>query len=88
MMTLALLKIFTRTGTGILAFKNPYPISLENNQKILSVSGDVDETAHIFFQTLHQLDSLKLDRIIAERVPNVGIGITINEWLEKAPVKK
>lgn len=82
-----LLKIFPRTGTGILAFKNLSPLIAEKNQEVLSSSGNLDEAAHNFYKALHQLDSLKLDRIIAERVPNVGIGIAINDRLERASSK-
>lgn len=83
----ALLKIFPQAGTGILAFKPPSLLIAEKNQEILSASGNVDEAAHNLYKSLHQLDSLKLDRIIAERVPNVGIGIAINDRLERASAK-
>lgn len=82
-----LLKIFPRNGTGILAFKNLSPVIAEKNQKVLSASGNLDEAAHNLYKALHQLDNLKLDRIIAERVPNVGIGIAINDRLERASSK-
>lgn len=82
-----LLRIFPRHGTGILAFKNLSPVIAEKNQKVLSASGNLDEAAQNLYKALHQLDNLKLDRIIAERVPNVGIGIAINDRLERASSK-
>lgn len=48
------------------------------------MSGNLDEVAHNLYKALHRLDSLGLERIIAERVPNIGIGIAINDRLEKA----
>jgi len=83
----ALLKIFPETGTGILAFRNPYPFIPVDNQEVLSLTGNLDEAAHNFYKAMHRLDSLNLERIIAERVPNVGIGIAINDRLEKASNK-
>jgi L-threonylcarbamoyladenylate synthase len=82
-----LLKTVSHNGTGILAFKNPCSFISENNQEILSASGNLDEAARNLYRALHRLDSLKLDRIIAERVPNVGIGIAINDRLERATYK-
>jgi len=83
----ALLKIFPETGTGILAFRNPYPFIPVDNQEVLSLTGNLDEAAHNLYKAMHRLDSLNLERIIAERVPNVGIGIAINDRLEKASNK-
>ncbi len=80
----ALLKIVSCVGTAILSFKNQYSFIPENNQEILSETGNLDEAAHNLYQALHRLDNLKLDRIIAERVPDVGIGIAINDRLERA----
>jgi len=82
-----LLEIYPRAGTGILAFKNLYPFIPDDNQQVLSASGNLDEAAHNLYKALHRLDNLKLDRIIAERVPNVGIGIAINDRLERASNK-
>lgn len=83
----ALLKTVSHSGTGILAFKNLYPGIAEKNQGVLSASGNLDEAAHNLYKALHRLDSLKLERIIAERVPDVGIGIAINDRLERAANK-
>jgi len=83
----ALLKTFPQTGTGILAFKNTYHCILENHQEVLSVSGNLAEAAHNLYRAMHRLDSLKLERIIAERVPNIGIGIAINDRLKRASNK-
>lgn len=90
----ALLKTLPHSGTGILAFKNPYvTLSLlkglipEINQEILSPTGNLDEAAHNLYKALHRLDSLKLERIVAERIPYIGIGIAINDRLERAANK-
>lgn len=80
----ALLKTYPNTGIGILAFKHSSSLIAENNQVILSSSGNLDEAAHNLYKALHHLDNLKLERIIAERVPDIGIGIAINDRLERA----
>lgn len=80
----ALLKTVPCFGTGILSFKNAHSFIPENNQEILSETGNLDKAAHNLYQALHRLDSLKLERIIAERVPDIGIGIAINDRLERA----
>ena len=80
----SLLKSVPCINTAILSFKNPYSFIPETNQEILSETGNLDEAAHNLYKALHQLDSLKLEKIIAERVPNVGIGIAINDRLERA----
>jgi len=85
----ALLKTLPRSGTGILSFKNLYPFILipENRQEILSYTGNLEEAAHNLYKALHRLDSLGLERIIAESVPNTGLGIAINDRLSRSTQK-
>ena len=58
------------------------------NQEVLSVSGDIEEAAHNLYSAMHRLDALNLKKILAERVPNIGIGVAINDKLERASFKK
>lgn len=58
-----------------------YPIDA---QHILSPSGDMREAAKNVYAAMHQLDGLNLDVIIAEHLPNNGIGQSINDRLERA----
>lgn len=83
----ASLKTVPHDGTGIIAFRNLSPLISEDNQEVLSPTGNLEEAAHNLYKALHRLDSLKLERIIAERVPDVGIGIAINDRLERAASK-
>jgi len=85
----ALPKTLPRSGTGILSFKNLYPFILipENRQEILSYTGNLEEAAHNLYKALHRLDSLGLERIIAESVPNTGLGIAINDRLSRSTQK-
>jgi L-threonylcarbamoyladenylate synthase len=50
----------------------------------LSERGDLREAAANFFRMLRELDAEKLDLIVAERVPEEGIGAAINDRLQRA----
>jgi L-threonylcarbamoyladenylate synthase len=50
----------------------------------LSATGDLREAATNLFQMLRELDAANLDLIVAEKVPEEGIGVAINERLERA----
>ena len=53
-------------------------------QKHLSSNNSLKEAATNLYATLIELDSLGLDVIIAEYMPNQGLGNTINDRLERA----
>ncbi|CAN5187198.1 L-threonylcarbamoyladenylate synthase [soil metagenome] len=69
---------------GVLAFMNPLPEVPEDQQRILSPSGDLAEAAANVFAYLRELDKLELDFIITELVPNEGIGRAVNDRLSRA----
>ena len=50
----------------------------------LSAAGDLREAATNLFRMLRELDSAKLDLIVAELVPEEGIGAAINDRLRRA----
>jgi len=52
--------------------------------EVLSASGDLKEAASKLYSTLHKLDRLNLDMIVAQRFPSVGLGASINDRLERA----
>ena len=68
---------------GVLIFKS----SLKNKnitEKVLSINGSMQEAASKLYDALHQLDSLQLEVIIAERFPDEGLGKSINDRLQRA----
>lgn len=69
---------------GALKFTGTADTSCFEHIEILSLSGDLQEAAANLYQALHTLDSLNLDMIIAERVPDIGLGKTINDRLQRA----
>lgn len=72
---------------GLLTFKNTFPITSRRKQIALSPKGDLAEAAKNLYEALHKLDSMHLDLIIAEYVPDEGIGIAINDRLIRAAHK-
>ncbi|TLV02647.1 L-threonylcarbamoyladenylate synthase [Dyadobacter luticola] len=56
------------------------------NQRVLSPSGDLREAAHHLFAYLRELDSLPIDNIYAEFAPATGLGLAINDRLQRASV--
>jgi L-threonylcarbamoyladenylate synthase len=67
---------------GILSFKG-FP-GISENQLILSRSGDLQEAARNLFAMLRMLDSMQIDIVLAEEVPNTGLGKAINDRLRRA----
>ena len=60
-----------------------YNLSIQR-QFVLSGTGDVVEAARNFYKAMHFLDELRMDTIIAEKLPNIGVGIALNDRLEMA----
>ena len=83
-----LLKSFEGKKIGLLLFKNQLQNKSIIHQEILSKSGDFTEAAKNLYAAMHRLDQSKLDVIIAERVPDEGLGKTINDKLERATKKE
>ena len=67
---------------GVLSFKDTY--SNVDFQVTLSIQGNLEEAASQLYTSLHELDSKGLDLIIAEYFPNIGLGKSINDRLERA----
>lgn len=53
-------------------------------QKVLSKKGDLKEAAQRLYATMHELDHAELDVILIERMPDSGLGVSINDRLERA----
>lgn len=72
---------------GILAINKTSKHEAIVFQIILSESTDLQEAASKLYDALHQLDKQDLDLIIAERFPDVGLGKSINDRLQRATVR-
>ena len=69
---------------GILSFQNNVTGISSDFHLILSSSGDLNEAARNLFFMLRQFDNMNIDIVLAEEVPNVGLGRAINDRLRRA----
>jgi L-threonylcarbamoyladenylate synthase len=53
----------------------------------LSQNGNLEEAAKNLYASMHRLDHQNLDLIIAQKMPAVGMGVAINDKLERAATK-
>ncbi|MDX5422956.1 MAG: Sua5/YciO/YrdC/YwlC family protein, partial [Hymenobacteraceae bacterium] len=75
------------SDTGVISFQRLHPEVPESHQVVLSATGNLQEAASRLYDALHYLDGLNLSRIVAEKLPEHGLGMTINERLKKAAGK-
>jgi L-threonylcarbamoyladenylate synthase len=83
----ALLNSFKGKKIGVLMFTNQIQHQDITHQEILSASGDLIEAGRNLYAAMHRLDHRNLDLILAERLPDQGVGIAINDKLERATKK-
>jgi L-threonylcarbamoyladenylate synthase len=74
--------------TGVLSFRKRYSGIEAGHHKVLSPSGKLDEAARNLFQYLRELDKKPIDLILAEELPEEGLGRAINDRLRRAAEKK
>jgi L-threonylcarbamoyladenylate synthase len=72
---------------GILQFKKHSTYPLVSAIETLSAIGDTEEAAKNLYAAMHKLDQQNLDVIIAEKFPAIGLGLAINDKLERATKK-
>jgi L-threonylcarbamoyladenylate synthase len=73
---------------GALAFREPFSGIAPERQRVLSPTGDMNEAAKNLFAYMRTLDSLDVDRIYAELLPNQGLGWAINDRLRRASTRE
>lgn len=73
--------------TACLRFTDYYPGINQKNQKILSASGDLHEAARHVFSYMRELDDSDAEIIYAEKLPDTGLGLAINDRLKRAAAK-
>ena len=72
---------------GLLAWRTPQAEQFAETRQ-LSERGDLAEAAANLFRCLRELDRMDLDFIIAESVPERGIGSAIMDRLRRAAAKR
>ena len=68
----------------MIRFKEVYPSIPERNQIILSKDGDLIEAAKNLFSALRKMDEMDVKYVVAESLPEIGLGRAINDRLRRA----
>lgn len=76
-----LLQEYPAHDSGILSFSRDFNSPY---QRILSRSGNMEEAARNLFQSLRDFDKMPIDVILAELLPEEGLGRAINDRLKRA----
>jgi L-threonylcarbamoyladenylate synthase len=76
-----LMKNYPADRSGILSFKTDYH---SPHQFVLSREGNLEEAAKNLFTALREFDKMNVDIVLAERVPDTGVGRAINDRLTRA----
>lgn len=80
-----LMEKYSERNIGILSFQRNYRAPF---QFILSSTGSINEAAQNLFLALRTLDKMPIDLILAEPVPDVGLGKAINDRLHRAAAQR
>jgi L-threonylcarbamoyladenylate synthase len=72
---------------GVLLFTGHISHPSIQHTEILSATGNLKEAAANLYSALHNLDKLALDVIVIEKFPDIGLGKTINDRLNRATKK-
>ena len=72
---------------GVLSFSNHFPAVPADCQVVLSATQDLQEAAQRLFMGMRLLDESAADLILAEFVPEIGLGRAINDRLKRAAAR-
>jgi len=78
------LDIYKNKKIGLLAFQGPRNHLKFKSVEVLSKKGDLREAAANLFAAIRRLDALNLDLILAESIPEIGLGRAIMDRLRRA----
>jgi L-threonylcarbamoyladenylate synthase len=73
---------------GLIRFKAIDPAVPEENQIVLSRNGDLIEAAKNLFSALRKMDEMDVRYVVAEYLPEEGLGRAINDRLRRAAAVK
>jgi L-threonylcarbamoyladenylate synthase len=79
-----LVQQYAKQRIGLLSFKKQRNDINLSNQITLSPEGNIEQAAQRLFAALRMLDKMDIDIILAEEVPDVGLGKAINDRLRRA----
>lgn len=69
---------------GVLSFSTHFPSLPADRQVVLSATQDLKEAAQRLFMAMRLLDESQAELIVAELVPEIGLGRAINDRLKRA----
>ncbi|WP_439131390.1 L-threonylcarbamoyladenylate synthase [Polaribacter sp.] len=78
------IQLYANKKIGVLTLSSSYKNKGIKSEIVLSKNNDLQEAASKLYDALHQLDHQKLDIIIVEKMPDVGLGKSMNDRLERA----
>ncbi|MFB9861766.1 L-threonylcarbamoyladenylate synthase [Rufibacter immobilis] len=78
------LKLVDTERVGTISLRKNFPQVPMEQQIQLSASGDLGEAARALFSALRSLDEQPIDLILAEPMPEHGLGRAINDRLQRA----
>jgi len=76
--------LYKNRNIGLLAFQEPKGNLKFYSVEVLSKEGDMREAAANLFSAIRRLDALNLDLIVAEPIPEIGLGRAIMDRLRRA----
>ncbi len=79
-----LLRLYGTERVGVITFQKHIENIDSGHQIILSPTGNLEEAAQKLFASLRIMDKNDIDIILAEEVPDVGLGKAINDRLRRA----
>ena len=81
------ISLYNDKKIAVLYFKSPTLKLPTAYEQVLSITGNLTEAAANLYKALYELDKQKPDIIIAEKLPNIGLGQSINDRLTRAAAK-
>ncbi|WP_339793824.1 MAG: L-threonylcarbamoyladenylate synthase [Imperialibacter sp.] len=69
---------------AVISFQKDYPEVPESHKFILSQTGNIEEAAANLFSAMRKMDKTAANCIVAEYVPEIGLGKAINDRLKRA----
>lgn len=82
----ALISQYDKDEVAVLSFRDTYPEVA--GQYTLSPAGDLQEAAQNLFRAMRKLDQMPVKVILAEQVPDYGLGRAINDRLSRAAARE
>ena len=75
-------------NVGVISYSSKIQSSDISQQIILSPKSDLEEASRNLYNAMHELDLSSLDCIVFETMPKEGLGLTMNDKLQRATTPK